>query len=661
LVTLMNGPVLGVGALPMTNAQGTGTTTFSTHVQHYYNESWETLDPSGQANRSPFGTASRVTRKVYPVFTSAEKTYWEQTGLVVPIFLAQNPSVGPQWGFGITSNYAPLARGMVSGGAGGSVHPDLGIVNEYSAQAFITQAEQDWDYARFFTYGGQAHGSSTLLNEATGRIPPLNNGPPAGPGGNGNGGSYAGLGTPQNQAFWGPGGPSGIITGCGKHNPAGIDICGGVTNGGTGIDHMPSFNGFTYMVFGDRHFLDMMYWHGNQDFLQRQVGPGPQLGQGYYRDNNAVFPGDGNTYHYWGLLPHCCQSRGSTWLVRDIIYPAAFGGDSNIERSYYNDLLTESANYEPLWLNFKDGPGSTNYTTSIMPGNDVIDGGPETTMFQVVYVANVAYIGQTFLHDRLSGMWNTRAQRITEGVMGGQLPGMGNGPGLIPTFYTASFDAQMAIHDGDGGQDPWVGNVGRYYNGTDATDFSVYDFQFEILTGGKVQIDVYRLTAGDQIKGIDPWTVYRPGSFPNLDQLTPANQYYELIGPIDNSTFPNSTAYIKCPLGHAVTATCPTPGAAFTGFSHGGVPVQNSFRVETAKFRPQYDPGPGQGYDDNNYTQAIGQMMSGLYILGYNVAHAKADFAVRAGTAFYNPVLPSFWWDTTVVVPGLPAPVNSIP
>ena len=33
---------------------------------------------------------------------------------------------------------------------------------------------------------------------------------------------------------------------------------------------------------------------------------------------------------------NCCQTRGSLWLIRDVLYGAAFGGDSNPERGYFN-------------------------------------------------------------------------------------------------------------------------------------------------------------------------------------------------------------------------------------------------------------------------------------------------------------------------------------
>ena len=78
------------------------------------------------------------------------------------------------------------------------------------------------------------------------------------------------------------------------------------------------------------------------------------------------------------------------------------------------------------------------------------------------------------------------------------------------------------------------------------------------------------------------------------------------------------------------------------------------------RLRPQYDPGPGGGYSDPNYVQYAGETFNGLQILGYDVSHAQSEWAARAtpASAYYNAALPSFWWDPTVVVPGLPAVVT---
>jgi hypothetical protein len=135
--------------------------------------------------------------------------------------------------------------------------------------------------------------------------------------------------------------------------------------------------------------------------------------------------------------------------------------------------------------------------------------------------------------------------------------------------------------------------------------------------------------------------------------------WYQILGPVDNSSFYH-TFYLQCPLGHAVDATCPTPGAAFTGFTRGGVPVTNEFGYEQFKYRLSFDPGPGNGYVDPTYDQYAGQTLSALKILGYSVPNALADFAVRDGNGGYNPTLPSNWWDPTVIIPGLPTPHNGL-
>jgi len=403
-------------------------------------------------------------------------------------------------------------------------------------------------------------------------------------------------------------------------------------------------------VFGDRHFLDVMRWHGNQDYLQQRVGPGPELGQGYYRDNNAVFT-DGHTYHYYGLLIDCCQTRGSSWMIRDITYPATFGSDNDIERSYFHDFLVETGNYYPLWLKFKDGPGNTNFSTSIdtpnAPGADAV-----VDTYQIAYVADAAWLMTTFLHEPLGSSWMTKYQRFYEGVMGGQLAG------APVSYYAVDYNFQPSIHNGDdGGITAQLGNFGPYMNGTDASDFGSFAANPNILTGGQISApNRYVYTAGDLLKSITAFPFTTPA--PPLDQLS-GSQWYQIIGPVNNNVSP-ATFYIQCPLGHAVDATCPTPGAAFTGFTRGGVPIVNEFNYESFKFRLAFDPGPGNGYVDVNYDQYAGQTLSALKILGYNVAHALSDFATRDGNGGYNPTLPSNWWDPTVIIPGLPTPHNGL-
>jgi hypothetical protein len=633
----------------MTAAQGSGTTGFSFRVQHFHWTTWPTLDWTGLENWSPLGTASRVTRKVYPAFTAAEKRYWEETGLILPMNLAQpvnNFTPGP--GDGLSPYYEPNGAGNVIGGTGPGDRADLGIVNEWAAQAFIVGGEQPWDYARLFTLGTPTHGISTYLNEATGRIPAINNGPPTGPGGNGTGGSYAGLGAPQNQVTLA------FLAGLAdvphdQPNPAYPASGGQWQSGGFGtyISHMPSFDGFTYMVFGDRHWLDMMRWHGNRDYSQQRTGPGPELGQGYLRDNNARFT-DGNIYHYYGLLIDCCQGRGSAWMMRDIIYPATFGSDNDIERSYFNDFLVETRNYYPMWLKFKDGPGNTNYSTSIIapdgPGEGV---GVEP--FIASYIFDAGWDMVTFLHEPLGSTWMTKFQRYYEGTCGAQLAG------ALP-YYCLDYYYSPQINNGaDGAVTSQQGSTGLYSNGTDATDFGTMGSNTSILTGGQLSVNFYVIAPGDKVMSMTNYHVFGP--LPAIDQLS--GKWYPIIGPVDNSQDPR-TFYIQCDAADhaAFPAQCPVAGGPFTGFTRGGVPIANEIRGETMRYRLAYDPGAGGRFSSPNYEQYGGQNITGLHILGYNVTHALSDFATRGGQ--YNSQLPINWWDPTIVIPGLPTPVNGL-
>ena len=212
-----------------------------------------------------------------------------------------------------------MGRLNVIGGGGDRHAARSGITNEWAAKAFITQAQGDWDLTRLFTLGTSMHGYSTLLDESTGRISALNNGPPTGPGGNGNGGTYAGLGPLRNQINWlQPGSTSASPSPDHTLPPGAVyDISGGTLNGGTGNDHMPIFRRFHLCGVWRSSFPRFDAVARRAGFFAAARRTGTDLGQGYYRDNNAKFT-DGNVYHYWGLTTVCCQGRGSAWLTRDV-------------------------------------------------------------------------------------------------------------------------------------------------------------------------------------------------------------------------------------------------------------------------------------------------------------------------------------------------------
>jgi hypothetical protein len=410
------------------------------------------------------------------------------------------------------------------------------------------------------------------------------------------------------------------------------------------------------MLFGERQFLDMMYWRGNAGYMWQRTGPGPELGQGQYRDNNATFT-DGHIYHYYGLMIDCCETRGSAWLMRDIIYPAAFGGDNNIERSYYHDFLVETSNYYPLWLKFRDGPGSTAYSTAAIPPDVSSDARNIIEMFINNYVFASAWLDIVWLHDPLFSTWMTRYQRIWEGCIGGQLPNAPVSyycPGYL--FNTTFKNGSYPMPSGQGG------NIGQYTNGVDLSDYAllVPEF-FNVLTGGQLQLpgvvaSGFMLTAGDQFKVFSNGNLFSSNG--PIDQLD-GTRFYSILS-LDNTS---GIITLQCTTADHVAfpTQCPTAGAAFNGFTRGGVPVTNEFGDLATDIRPQYDPGPCQGYVSPDYTQYAGNINQGLYILGYNVSHMMADWNARCGDNYYQNTLGSVNWDRSVVIQGVPAAVSTLP
>jgi hypothetical protein len=623
LVSLKLAPVLIQGGPANPEAlilnQGSGTTTFSYRLLHAHNQAWLTLDPSGDENWT--SGSARVTYEILPSFTSTEKTYWEETGTVIPMNLAQTGiNLGTSWYDGCDLNFHPLGRLNVIGGTQPGPRPDLGLINEYGAQAFIRGNPADWMQARLFTLATTHYAASTMLNEATGRIPALNNGPPTGPAGNGVGTPYSELGVPFTKSL-------GDTAQALQNVPMnGVDYRYGFwgSANGTYISHEPSFDGLSYLVFGSRHYLDLIYLHSNRASYYISWGPGDS-----YRDNIL----DG--YHFWGLFLNCCQIRGSAWAYRDKIFAAMLGADGNQESQYNNDEIVENGNYYPHWLSYKDGVGSTSYSTSLTFPNNA-GGGYEVDTYIGNYLFLSSYLGQTTLHAPLSQEWLQATRRYVEGILGE------TASGHLSAFYGIDYSSSPIVHDGD--QSISGGGIGQYVNGTDASDFGGFDLYTNILAGGVLQQSppAYTLQSGDQVKLING-TAFG-GQL--IDQM-PGSSWLTVTGPIDNTA---GTYHILCPAGHPVDATCPSPGTgAFTGFTRNGTAIVEN--GESIIYRPAYDGG-GVGYADNNYAPYGGEMITGLHILGYDVSQALSIFGARGGPSYYNSVTaPSQWWDISVIVP----------
>lgn len=621
IVSLQDTPQLDAGPETIqSGSQGSGSTTFSFRVWHTHNMGWLTLDSTTQEN----WTGANAHWAFDPAFTSAEKTYWEETGTMIPInFTQPNPAVPIQCQIGLDINYHPLGRDLVVGGTGPGDRPDLGVINEFAAQAFISQLPSDQQYARNYTASTAHYAWGDWLNEATGRVPAVNNGPPIGPGGNGTGTSYPQLGAPLPHVQTQIGGYVGLAYPLQGVPVVGHDYSAGMWGNGSGnyVSHEPSYEGMTYLFYGSRHWLDLMYDHVNRGMVDNNIGP--CLG-------NCKEDVEGGN-HYYALFAHGgFQRRGSFWTERTIVTCAALGADGNAERSYCNDMLSENNNYYPLFLAAKDGT-STNWRSAIAPPNsdDYI-----TDPFIDSYGVTTTYLAWAMLHAPLAQTWLTKWATFYEHNCG-QDEVSTNGP--VSAFWCGVFTYTAAVHDG-GHKLSGNSNVGQYINGTDDSDFGNYSTDMTFTTGSPtignpLAFLPWPMTNGDLVKSVNA-AFYGPAG---PDQLNTAT-WYRMIN-VNNVA---GTFQIENPA---------TPGVAFPSYTIGGNPIGSGTYGITV--RSVNTPGPTTGYFD--YGWAVGEIVYGLKILGYSVADAY-NIAIARGMETdilpaQNAHEPSRWWNPNIIVP----------
>ena len=586
-------------------------------------------------NWSPAGSATRVTRDILPALTATEKRYWEETGIIMPIVVGQGAAsnIQPPCSYGGSQYYQPFGRMNVIGGTGTGFRVDLSFPNEFAAQAWTNGTAAEWSLAKLFSVSVASSPWTPMLDEATGRIPALNNGPPGG-GGYGVGTSYAQLGAPQ---------PTFSAQENVDYAPALQGVPNSVQdwtaaiwpfNYWNGSDHQPNWQGFTYLVYGSRHWLDLIYYQGNRLYTGLDVGPAV----GARNDNLS-----GTTNMYYGLYLLCCEGRGSARAIWDRAIAAAVGGDNNIERSYFNDIITENGNYYPKWQAWKDGTGSTAFRTGLCPPN-FIGGCFEADVFIFNYTLDTAYALSTYLHAPLGIGWNQEGQKYFEGLLGEQMAGH------PVSYYIINYSGSPDAHSDNNISG---GNIGQYMNCCDGSDWGDFSGTANLLAGATIkQVGTGFIMAGGTIKWANQVAECCSGF--NLDQV-PGNSWSTTIN-ADNSAF---TYQVVCPIGHAVDSTCPTPGAAYTEFTRNGTgPVIEN--TDYVFLRPLGDPGAGGGFSDPNYVGYAENTLNGLQILGHDVSHAQAVYNLRQNPSMngYGYVGPSQDWDTTIVVPGLPAVVT---
>jgi hypothetical protein len=625
--------------------QGAGTQTFSYRIWHPVRKSWYTTDQNGLENWAMPGSTARTTSPLLPAFTSSEQLYWKETGTIPPLRITTAPTDPTPYGNYLMNYYQPVGRCNVIGGSGVGGRPDIGLFSEYMAQAFLVESATTWQRARVFSLCGTNYAWSVMRNEATGRVPVLNYGPP-GTNHSGVGGSYPVLGAPFSTSSG-----SQVYINSAK-DLAGVSLplqctpvndgnyCfqgygGGFQSGSPdwGTDHYPSFANGMYQFFGSRHYLDAIYDQATRETDNVIVGPD------WRRQDNIV-----NGVHYYGLHDLCCEVRGSFWAHRDVLLAAAFGADNNPERAYFNDMLEENYYYDNAVKAMIDPSG--NLESSIRSPNMYFP--VESGTFIDAYGTETSFQGYAMLRDPLSGKWLTKYAKEYNAICGDAL-NIG-----VSSYFCGPYYHDEAIHDASqAGHWPLAAIGAGTFNGRDASDYGI-DWTGTQFTANSPnvaqqggQLAFPPVVNGDQIMQIGFNCLSGQdclNSPPQPDELVPGIWYT-----IKNVNTSAGVFQIVCPAGHTVTATCPTPGQPFTSFTVNGNPAAGV--LGDFKYRPITATQPTTGFfypTGAIYSQTI---IYGLEDLGFSgIANALNTMAVR-GFQDPGPTGTTFNWDPNVTVP----------
>lgn len=645
IITLSQVPFVCSNYDVVPTTQGSGTQTFSWRLWHTHWQSWYTLDPTGLENWAAGG--SRSTSPLLPQFTSSEQMYWKQTGTIPPLRLTTPASsVGDPTGYGGLWSYPyyePMGRSLVIGGSGVGGRPDLGIVSEYGSQAWLLQDVMHWQRARVYSLQGVNYPDATMLNEVTGRVPVLNNGPP-GADHAGTGGSYPQLGSPVPgvQAIEGniynnvrmtllnvP-----VSTGSVTSN-----YFGGIWGQGIGFrnDHMPSFWNMMYVVFGSRHYLDQMYFLGNRSHYQMNPGPGLSGGLNAGAQDDTV-----SGVHYYGLFYGQVEPRATYWAYRDQMLPAFLGGDGNPEREYFNDKITETYWYSQAWLSQLDGT-SSNLATG-MTGPTLVGAGFAAQSFMDTYAGLTAWMAYAMGRDQIGDVYIRRLVNLISEHCTDQ-------PGDVPSYYCASYAYEPSIHD-TGLVSTYPSNIGAAYNGSDGFDWGSESTVAQFTAGSPNVIynegnPLLLMSNGDKVKYTNcvssSGSTYfcgfaGVGAASAIDQLRTDTWY--TITNVNASTW-------------TFQIVDPSIGVPFPNFSQNGNPFTG-----TAPMKIRYYTAPSTGYSTPGYMEYIQALIYGFTDIGYASQMAPAINMINT-RGVLDPTFATYtgeittWlnWDPNVVVP----------
>jgi hypothetical protein len=269
----------GSGSAVDITTTGSGTLTVTVRICQSYRTAWySAANDQGHEN---FSASATALTSLYPCLDCGggvdERKYWYSTGLIPPFdpTLVPNAMATANGFVGSTYDstlYRPLLAirtyksiGSAGGPPGESPFPD------WDAQAWLLQNKVSWDYVRAAGMGEIHMPWVGVLQEATARVQPFNNGASrfnAACVDSGTGRAYTQLGTPQPNWIYNGigGGVSGILVPT-SGQAAALSIGNFGVAGGDGSNpdqsHWPLDPYFQHLIFAKPWYLDQIYMSAN--------------------------------------------------------------------------------------------------------------------------------------------------------------------------------------------------------------------------------------------------------------------------------------------------------------------------------------------------------------------------------------------------------------
>jgi hypothetical protein len=620
--------------LPTT--QGSGNQIFSFRIWNIKWSGWWTF--AQDAKESWTNGTSRVVSNFYPSFTAPEQAYWRQTGSVLAFVTSPTHPYEAQGAPFSYSNYdlpmyTPLGLGKMGGGGGPGERGTLGVQNDWLAGAFTLETPAAWDLARL-------SGNSTpypvdhMRDEVTGRIPILNNGPPAANHG-GSGASYTDGSltlSPRVDVSIGGSFVDGVAAPRQNVPVAAYTNYYYMNLVSVGNDHAPSMVDGWYQFHGGRQALQYIYDYANRG--QLEITDGDHIA--FYQTSVI------NGVRYYGLHDACCQIRGAAWVHRDKTMGAAFGSDNNIERKYFQDMLVENYWHWIALENYLDGssPGSFsgNLTETWYEMNP--------SSFKAVYVQMTMDQSYALLRDP------TSAHFIPHFIARANARCSDTIPGSLSSWFCGSFNWIGNVRDATHTNDcnapfaAYCANTGQYFDQSPAEYGEAQDYWCVNHGGNPPDIwvsagDTNQIASnGDKVKNPTPLVGNSPalisgGAYP--DQLSDRTFWYTISNVVKNST------------GGVISFKIinPATGTPFTSYTTSGATIDSCIYFKLRPTDPA-DFNPTTGWH-SAYTDYEMAAIKSLMNLGFtDVLPAYNKMISRGG---HNRGDPKFEIDENVRIP----------